>query len=85
MSTVLRYRNLRLAIYSNDHPPPHVHVLGPDGEARIAIGDDHTPPEIWDFHGMPVRQVIIALRQVARHQTELLAAWRKIHGPLDLD
>jgi hypothetical protein len=85
MSTLLRHRNLRIAIYSNDHPPPHVHVIGPDGEARIAIGADHTAPEILDFCGLTSRQVISALHQVAKHQAKLLDAWRRIHGTLDMD
>jgi hypothetical protein len=25
--TVLTIRNIRVAIYSNDHPPPHVHAI----------------------------------------------------------
>ena len=29
MPTVLRIGGLRVVIYSNDHPPAHVHVLGP--------------------------------------------------------
>jgi len=85
VGTVYRDRNLRIAIHSNDHPPPHVHVIGPDGEACIAIGDDTMAPEVWDFQGLAVREVITALRLIARHQTDLLNAWRKIHGPLDLD
>jgi hypothetical protein len=30
MPTVLRSGSLRVVIYPNDHPPAHVHVLGPD-------------------------------------------------------
>jgi hypothetical protein len=33
MPTVLRIGALRVAIYPNDHPPPHVHVTGAKGEA----------------------------------------------------
>jgi hypothetical protein len=29
MPTVLRIGGLRVVIYLNDHPPAHVHVLGP--------------------------------------------------------
>jgi hypothetical protein len=29
MPTVLRVGGLRVVIYPNDHPPAHVHVLGP--------------------------------------------------------
>jgi hypothetical protein len=80
MGTVFRYKRLRITIYSNDHPPPHVHVIGPDREARIAIGDDSHPPEIMDFYGFPRRELIRVLYEVARRQDELLDAWRTIHG-----
>jgi hypothetical protein len=29
MPTVLRIDGLRVVIYPNDHPPAHVHILGP--------------------------------------------------------
>jgi len=29
MPTVLRAGGLRVVIYPNDHPPAHVHVIGP--------------------------------------------------------
>ena len=29
MPTVLRIDGVRVVIYPNDHPPAHVHVLGP--------------------------------------------------------
>lgn len=34
---VLRTKNLRVVIYPKDHQPPHVHVLGPDAEAKFTI------------------------------------------------
>ena len=35
--TVFRTRNLRVVIYPRDHLPPHVHVIGPDVEAKFEI------------------------------------------------
>jgi hypothetical protein len=80
MSTIFRFKRLRIAIYSNDHPPPHVHVIGPDREARIVIGDESKPPAVWDFYGFQRRELIQVLHEVARRQDELLTAWRTIHG-----
>ena len=37
--TVLRTRNLRICVYPHDHGPPHVHVIGPGGEAKFALDD----------------------------------------------
>jgi hypothetical protein len=35
--TVLRTRNLSVRIYPKDHNPPHVHVIGPDAEAKFRL------------------------------------------------
>jgi hypothetical protein len=34
MPTVLTLRNIRIAIYTNDHPPPHA-LKGNEAEARF--------------------------------------------------
>jgi hypothetical protein len=31
--------NLRIVIYPKDHQPPHVHVLGPNAEAKFRLDD----------------------------------------------
>ncbi len=76
MPTVLRIDGLRVAVYPNDHPPAHVHVIGPGWvvvinllglEVREAIGC--TEPE--------ARRV---LRLIAGHRTALMEAWRRYHG-----
>jgi hypothetical protein len=37
MPTIKRIDGLRVMIYSNDHPPPHVHVIGADREAVFEL------------------------------------------------
>lgn len=37
MVTVLRAFGFRFVIFSNDHSPAHVHVLGQGGEAKIVL------------------------------------------------
>jgi Domain of unknown function (DUF4160) len=76
MPTVLRVDGLRFVIYPNDHPPAHIHVVGPDWEAVI------------NLFGIELREVFSctepdarrALRLVAEHRDILLDAWRRIHG-----
>ena len=36
---ILRTRNLQVRIYPKDHGPPHVHVIGPDAEAKFQLHD----------------------------------------------
>jgi hypothetical protein len=35
--TLFKIGNLRIVIYPNDHNPPHVHVIGPEGEAKFEL------------------------------------------------
>src|SRR5690348_10264802 len=51
MPTILRFRGLRVVIYFNDHHPPHVHVIGPGREARIALGDEREHPWLMTNEG----------------------------------
>ena len=37
MPTVIYIGNVRVRIYPKDHPPPHVHAVGPDCEAKFEI------------------------------------------------
>jgi Domain of unknown function (DUF4160) len=76
MPTILRFDGLRIVIYPNDHPPAHVHVIGPDWEVVI------------NLVGLQVREIICggdrearrAFGLVQENQTMLMDAWRSIHG-----
>lgn len=35
--TFLRAKNLRFVVYPKDHAPPHIHVIGPEAEAKFVI------------------------------------------------
>lgn len=82
MVTVLRAHGLRVVIFTNDHPPAHVHVFG-DGEAKIdLLGADGTPELIW-ADAMSRGEIRRALRIVTEQQAFLLARWEDIHGRPD--
>jgi Domain of unknown function (DUF4160) len=38
MPTLARFGALRIAMYAEDHNPPHLHVLGPDLKVLVEIG-----------------------------------------------
>ena len=76
MVTVLRSGGLRVIVFTDDHPPAHVHVFG-DGEAKI------------DISGPVPRLIASTMRQgelrkasalVADRQALLLEKWRELHG-----
>jgi hypothetical protein len=37
MPTVIYIGNVKIRIYPKDHPPPHVHAVGPGCEAKFEI------------------------------------------------
>ena len=51
VATVLRYGKTRVVVYSNDHPPAHVHAVGPGGRARFVLNCPDGPVELWDCTG----------------------------------
>jgi hypothetical protein len=75
MPTVLREAGLRIVIYTDDHPPPHVHIFG-DGETKIAL----LRPEVVRIVGADRREARRALEIVREKRDYLLERWKGIHG-----
>ena len=80
MPTILRFRGLRVMIYTNDHRPPHVHVIGPGTEARIALGSEGEQPWLMTNEGLSRREVAEALVEISRNRDLLMQRWREIYG-----
>ena len=79
MITVLRSQGLEFAIYTDDHPPPHVHVYG-GGKAKIALVGRNGRPELLRASGLKDGDIRKAMRVVVEHREELLQMWSEIHG-----
>ncbi|MEK7343962.1 MAG: DUF4160 domain-containing protein [Pseudomonadota bacterium] len=75
MPTVWRDGNLRVVIYTDDHPPPHVHVFG-DGETKIALIE----PEVVRVVSADWRESRRALTIVREKRDYLIERWNEIHG-----
>ena len=67
---------MRVAIYPNDHPPAHVHVIGP-GWVVVVDLVHRTVREVIGCNESEARR---ALRLIMAHRSVLLEAWRGIHG-----
>ena len=39
MPTVKDFGGYKITLYAEDHNPPHVHVIGPDFQAKVRIAD----------------------------------------------
>lgn len=81
----LRFEGVRFAIYSRDHPPPHVHGFYADMEVVVDLLSDGvvalskrrnaiTPANSSraDIH--------YVLELAAAHHRELLQLWKETHG-----
>lgn len=55
MATILRVQGFDFRIYTNDHPPAHVHVIKGGGEVVIEIGDEQTAPSLREIYRMRER------------------------------
>jgi hypothetical protein len=81
MPTVLQFRNVRIAIYSNDHPPPHVHAIRPDGAmAKFALNCPRGPVNLIDQAGFRRSEIVAIGSAVAKELAEICAKWSLIHG-----
>ena len=60
----------------NDHPPAHVHVIGPAWVVVVNL----LRPEVREAIGCNEPEAGRVLRLVAEHWEALLEAWRRIHG-----
>jgi len=69
---IKRENGFRLLIYSNEHPPPHVHVLKGGGEAVFSL-----VPEIAlrESLGMKVGELREAETLVKRYEQSILRSW----------
>lgn len=78
MVTVHREAGLRFIIFKDDHPPPHVHVVG-DGKARIVIAGADGEPELSYNDGLKAGDLRKAMRIVAEHRATLIERWKDYH------
>jgi hypothetical protein len=70
MPTISRFFGIAVAIYFDDHGPPHFHARHADGGAKIRI-DTLDVVECT----LPARQLRLVLKWADIHQGELLENW----------
>lgn len=63
----------RIVVYPKDHYPEHVHVVGPDAEAKINLSD----MECTFSRGFTERALKRILEFVKNNKEELLEAWHE--------
>jgi len=78
MVTVHRAHGFRFVIFVNDHSPPHVHVFGKSGEAKIILEGPAGIKLDW-VAGISRGDLRRVLQEVERERNGLIAMWRTIH------
>ena len=79
MATIVRIDGLRVVIYSNDHTPEHVHVIGADCEAVFELHCPEGPVTLRESYGFTKRQLRGVMEQLNELLLELCSAWESIH------
>jgi hypothetical protein len=78
LPTIHRAHGLRFVIFTDDHEPAHVHAIGADGEAKIALVGDG-PALVW-ARGLSNPDVRRAMAEAARLRGAWIEIWTAIHG-----
>ena len=81
----LTFDGIRFVVYSNDHPPRHVHgflseteiILDLRQDGNIALADRRDAVRPGNAKKSDVRKILIS---AARHFEALAALWEEIHG-----
>jgi hypothetical protein len=73
MPTVKDFGAYKVTLYAADHNPPHVHVIGPDFQAKVRIADAEV------FAGaIPPRHRREALSWISANRQRLLEKWNEL-------
>jgi hypothetical protein len=79
MPTVLRVKGYRFIIFTNDHPPPHIHVKHAEGGGKINL----EPVEWVEHFELNQRQRREILEIVVENRDYLLEKWQEFQGQAD--
>lgn len=77
MPTILRVKGYRFIIFTNDHPPAHVHVQQAEGGAKITL---QPLIEVVEHYQLNQRQLREILDIVEQNLDFLLEKWQEIQG-----
>jgi hypothetical protein len=76
MPTILNTKGLKFIIFTDDHPPPHVHVKQAEGGAKIQL----EPVEIIAYWSLTPRQLREIMEITRDNRDYFLSRWYELHG-----
>jgi hypothetical protein len=71
MPEICRFYGISIAMFYDDHAPPHIHARYAEHRARFDISSGATMGEYF-----PARAERLVKEWIALHQEELMRAWR---------
>lgn len=80
MPSILRFGELRVVVYANDHRPAHVHVIGQGCEAVFNLNCPAGPVELRENFRFSTRHLRRIQLELSKSLDELCLGWEKIHG-----
>ena len=81
MVTITRINGVRVVIYSNDHRPSHVHVIGGGKEAVLNLNCPDGPLELRENYGFSMKDLNQIIGNLSQRLKFLCRNWSEIHGP----
>ena len=82
MGVVHRAHGFRFVIYTADHEPAHVHIVG-SGKAKINLTGTENKQELVSVVGINQSDMRRLMAVVAEHREAFLKEWERIHGTPD--
>ncbi|MGQ0565824.1 MAG: DUF4160 domain-containing protein [Gemmobacter sp.] len=79
MIVVHRAYGFRFVIYTDDHEPAHLRILGHGGEVKVQI-DPERGIKVMDVKRLPCSVVRRVLPEVSSNHAAFLLRWNEING-----
>ena len=82
MVVVHRAHGFRFVIYTHDHEPAHVHIVGRSSPRSTCLGPDGRP-EVVDVRGITRADLRRLFAEVTERRDQFMREWERIHGRAD--
>ena len=82
MVVIHRAYGFRFVIYTDDHEPAHVHIIGA-GLAKVHLLGPGSQPEVVDVRGIKRSDMRRLFAEVSERREEFIREWERIHGRAD--
>ena len=79
MVVVHRAHGFRFVIYTDDHEPAHVHIVG-SGLAKVHLLGSDGWPEVIEVRGIKRSDMRRLYAEIVERRDKFLAEWERIHG-----